>query len=64
MVQLQCAEFSRDRIVTLDKEFANPWHSKLNVLEKHTVLRPYLARALPADAPAVFDECVDDAIAD
>ncbi len=56
--------YSRDRIVTLDKEFATRWQSKLNVLEKYMVLRPYLARVLPVDAPAVLDAPVDDAVAE
>ncbi len=64
LVQLQCVDFSRDRIVTLEKEFATRWRSKLNVLEKYRVLRPYLPRALPVDAPAAFDSPVDDAVAE
>ncbi len=63
LVQLQCVDFSRDRIVTLDKEFATRWHSKLNVLEKYMVLQPYIAHALPVDAPAVLDLPVADAVA-
>ncbi len=62
LVQQQCVDFSHDRIVTLEEEFATRWHSKLNVLERYKAVRPYLARGLPVDAPPVLDLPVDDAV--
>lgn len=41
LITIQCKEFGRDRIVTLDKNIRIRKHSKLNVLEKYTVLSPY-----------------------
>eukprot|EP00171_Calliarthron_tuberculosum_P003336 IDg3336t1 len=64
LVQLQCAVFSRDRIVMLDKEFMTRWHSKLNVLEKYIILRPYLSQALPSGAPQLLDISSEDAVAE
>ncbi len=64
LVQLQCVDFSCDRTVTLDKAFVIRWQSKFNAQEKYMVLRPYLARALPADAQAVLDPPVDDAVSE
>ncbi len=40
LVQIQCVDISRDRIVTVDEEFSTRRHSKLNVQEKYMVLRP------------------------
>lgn len=64
LVELQSVDFSRDRILTLDKGFATRWHSNRNVLENYMVLRPRLARALPADAQEVLDPPVDDHVAE
>ncbi len=51
-VELERVDFSRDRIVTLGKEFATRWQSKFNVLEKDMMLGLCLAYALPVDTPS------------
>ena len=62
LLQMQCRDFTHDRIVTLDKDFITLWHSKLNILEKYTILRPYLSKVLPDDAPDVLSEADDECI--
>ena len=64
LLQMRSRGFTRDRIVTLDKDFITRWHSKLNILEKYTILRPCLSKALPDDAPSVLSEADDECIAE
>ena len=64
LIKLQCDSFARDRIVIPDREFSTGWHSKLNVLEKYTILRPYIRKVLPVDASAVLRESEDECIAE
>lgn len=46
----------------LEKDFATRWHYKLILLEKYTILCPYLEIALPDDAPKLFDLSPGDAL--
>ncbi len=48
----------------LDKDFSTRWHSELNVLEKYTVLRLYLARALSAGALKALEESDEECVAE
>lgn len=52
----QCKNFTRDRIVPLDRDCSTRSHLKLSVLEKYIILRPLLAKVLPDDAPSNLPE--------
>ena len=56
LIPLQSKQFSRDRIVTLDKECTARWYSKLTAFVKYIVLEPYLRSALPHGAPKLFEK--------
>jgi len=59
IAELQCREFTPDRIVRLENYCKTRWHSKLRVLEKYIILKPTLAKVFTQDAPdllTVHDE--------
>lgn len=64
LYRLQYEEFTEDSILTLSKDCPTAWHSKLSVLEKYNILKPYLARVLPTEAPQLLDEVDEDFIAE
>lgn len=51
LVHIQCQEYTKHRTVFLHYPFNTCWHSKLSILEKYIVKRPYHERLLPSDAP-------------
>lgn len=59
LVDLSCQQYSKDGTVSLDNPFHTRLPSKLSVLKRYIVRRPYLERVLPSDAP-LLPESIDE----
>lgn len=64
IAEMQCREYSSDRIVRLETYCKTRWHSKLRVIEKYIILKPVLEKVFPEDAPPLLTRSDEEVLAE